>query len=114
MALWERLRLELDRASRSAQYAFDEGRLRLDLHRAQQSADRFAEKLGYAVFHARKAGGELSAEEYASHANNLAAAEAEVARYRTLVEEASRKRKRPHLPETKPEPPAQGPPPPAA
>ena len=56
MALLDKLRQELDRAGRSAQRALDEGRLRLDLFRARQSVDRFAQRFGYAVFRAKKAG----------------------------------------------------------
>jgi hypothetical protein len=93
MALLDRLRQELDRAGRSAQRAIDEGRLRLDLYRARQSVDRFAQRLGYAVYHARKAGGELSADDYTAHMNNLTAAEAEVTRLETLVAEAARDRR---------------------
>ena len=93
MALWNRLREELDRAGRVAQSAFDEGRLRLDLLRARQSADRFAQRLGYAVYRARLAGSELSADEYAAHSANITAAEAEITRIQTLANEASRKRK---------------------
>ena len=73
MAFIDKLRQELDRAGRSAQRAIDEGRLRLDLYRARQSVDRFAQRLGYAVYHARKAGGELSADDYTAHMNNLTA-----------------------------------------
>ena len=93
MALWNRLREELDRAGRVAQSAFDEGRLRLDLVRARQSADRFAQRLGYAVHRARLAGTELSQDEFAAHAANITAAEAEIARLQTLANEASQKRK---------------------
>jgi hypothetical protein len=93
MALFDKLREELDRAGRSAQRALDEGRLRLDLYRARQAADRYAQRLGYAVFRARQAGTEIAPEEYASHANNLRAAEAEVARLDTLVAEAAKGRK---------------------
>ena len=93
MALWNRLRQELDRAGRVAQNAFDEGRLRLDLHRARQSADRFAQRLGYALYRARTSGGDLSAEEYAAHAANIAAAEAEIARFETLIAHAAAERK---------------------
>lgn len=98
MPLWERLRSELDRAGRTAQDVFDEGRLRLETHRARQSADRFAQQFGYAVYRARKAGSDLSLEEYTAHSNNLAAAEAEVARLETLIEEAARKRKGANVP----------------
>jgi hypothetical protein len=93
MALLDKLRQELDRAGRSAQRALDEGRLRLDLYRARQSVDRFAQRFGYAVYSARKAGGELPPEEYTAHMTNLTAAEAEVTRLETLVAEAAKDRK---------------------
>ena len=90
MALLDKLRQELDRAGRSAQRAFDEGRLRLELYRARQSVDRFAQRFGYEVFRARKAGGDLPAEEYTAHMNNLTAAEAEVTRLETLIAEGTK------------------------
>ncbi len=93
MALIDKLRQELDRAGRSAQRALDEGRLRLDLFRARQSLDRFAQRFGYAVYRARKTGGELPAEEMTAHMNNLTAAEAEVTRLETLADQASQERK---------------------
>ena len=92
MALLDRLRQELNLAGKSAQRALDEGRLRLDLYRARQSVDRFAQRFGYAVFRARIGGADLSPEEYSSHINNLTAAEAEVKRVETLLAEASRQR----------------------
>jgi hypothetical protein len=93
MALLDRLRQELNLAGKTAQRALDEGRLRLDLYRARQAVDRFAQRFGYAVFRAKKAGSELPAEEVTSHMNNLTAAEAEVTRIETLVAEASQQRK---------------------
>ena len=99
MALLDRLRRELNFAGKSAQRALDEGRLRLDLYRARQSADRFAQHFGYAVFRAKKTGADLAPEEYTLHINNLSAAELEVARIETLVADASRQRKEPVLPE---------------
>lgn len=93
MALIDRLRQELDRAGKQASRAFDEGRLRLDLYRAKQSVDRFAQRFGYAVYRAKKAGTELPPEELAAHMNNLTAAEAEVSRLETLIAEASKERK---------------------
>jgi len=93
MALLDKLRQELDRAGRSAQRALDEGRLRLDLFRARQSLDRFAQRFGSAVYRARKAGGELPAEEYAAHMSNMTAADAEVTRLETMVNEAAKDRK---------------------
>jgi hypothetical protein len=106
MAVWERLRLELDRAGRTAADAVDEGRLRLDLYRARQTADRFAQKLGYAVHHARTAGGDVAAEEYVALSQDLRAAEAEVARYETLVAQAAKRRQGANVPAAKSSPPA--------
>jgi len=93
MPLLDRLRQELDRAGQSAQRALDEGRLRLDLFRARQSVDRFAQRFGYAVFHAKKAGGEIGGEELAAHMKNLTAAEAEVARIETMIAQATQRSK---------------------
>ena len=98
MALLDKLRQELDRAGKSAQRALDEGRLRLELYRARQSADRFAQRFGYAVFRAKKAGEELPPEEYTAHVNNLTAAEAEIARLETLIADAAKGRVNPFDP----------------
>ena len=78
MAIWGRLRQELDRASRAAQGAVDEGRVRLELFRARQRADRAAQALGYAVYRARKEGRELSTDEYGRHAADMTRTEAEI------------------------------------
>jgi hypothetical protein len=99
MALIDRLRVELDRAGRSAQRALDEGRVRLDLYRARQSLDRFAQRLGYAVFNAHKAGTELAPEEMLAHMNNLTAAQAEVTRLETLAAQAAQDRRNALMPE---------------
>ena len=87
MPIIDRLKNELDRAGRAAQNALDEGRLRLELFRARQTADRAAQRLGYAVFKAKRAGEDLTAEQYASLAADLTSAEAEVTRYETLLAE---------------------------
>lgn len=104
MALIDRLRQELDRAGRSAQRALDEGRLRLELYRARQSVDRFAQRFGYAVYRARQATGDLAAEEYAAHMSNLAAAEAEVSRLETLVAQTAQQRREALRPDRPPPP----------
>ena len=78
MALWTKLRTELDRAGRVAQNAFDEGRVRLEAMRARQLADRAAQALGYAVYRARVEGREIDGDLYASLSATLAAHEAEV------------------------------------
>ncbi|PYP80217.1 MAG: hypothetical protein DMD35_05605 [Gemmatimonadetes bacterium] len=80
MAIWSTLKGELDKAGRAAQSALDEGKLRLEQHRAKQRAEAAAASLGYAVYRARVGGGELETERYSVLAANLASAEAEVAR----------------------------------
>jgi hypothetical protein len=94
MALWDRVRTELDRAGRVAQQAFDEGRLRLEMLRARRSADAAAQKLGYAVYLARKDSREIIGDEYNGLARSIEAAEAEVERYRRLLDEAVARRRR--------------------
>src|SRR5688500_4160943 len=88
MALWTKLRTELDRAGRAAQSAFDEGRLRLEALRARQLADRAAQALGYAVYRARSEGREIEPDLYASLSATLAAHEAEVASLEAKLTEA--------------------------
>lgn len=80
MAIWNTLKRELDKAGQAAQGALDEGKLRLESHRAKQRAEAAAASLGFAVYRARVAGGELDAERYNLLAAMLAAAEAEVSR----------------------------------
>ena len=80
MPIWNSLKRELDRAGQAAQGALDEGRIRLEAHRAKQRAEAAAASLGYAVYRARVAGGELETERYDALAANLSNAEAEVAR----------------------------------
>ena len=80
MAIWNTLKGELDKAGRAAQSALDEGKLRLEQHRATQRAEAAAASLGYAVYRARVAGAELETERYSVLAANLASAEAEVER----------------------------------
>ena len=88
MALWSKLRTELDRAGRVAQNAFDEGRIRLEAMRARQLADRAAQALGYAVYRARVEGRELDTELYASLSATLSSHEAEVASLEAKLREA--------------------------
>ncbi|MEO6526083.1 MAG: hypothetical protein ABIP93_05625 [Gemmatimonadaceae bacterium] len=80
MAIWNTLKGELDKAGRAAQGALDEGKLRLEVHRTKQRAEAAAASLGFAVYRARAAGGELETERYSVLAANLASAEAEIAR----------------------------------
>ena len=93
MALWDRVKTELDRAGRAAQHAFDEGRLRLEMLRARRQADTAAQRMGYAVYRARREGRELTVDEYNGLARAIEAAEAEADRHRTLLDEAIARRK---------------------
>jgi hypothetical protein len=109
MALWDRVRTELDRAGRVAADAFDEGRLRLEMLRARRHADiaaqrlgYAAQRLGYAVYKARKTGQELTAEEYAGFARAVEAAENEAERYRRLIDEAVARRRHQNTLQTRP------------
>ncbi|MEX2177408.1 MAG: hypothetical protein WD801_01780 [Gemmatimonadaceae bacterium] len=98
MALWNKLKDELNRAGRAAQGALDEGKLRLDLLRSRQAMDRAAQKLGYAVYRARAAGtqgADIPPDEYARLSGEVANAEAEVERYETLLREAGTRRAEP-------------------
>ena len=80
MPLWDKVKQELDRAGQVAQDALDEGRIRLEAHRARQHADKAAEVLGYAVYRARQAGAPLDDAELARHTARLGEHEAEVTR----------------------------------
>lgn len=62
MTLWDKLQEELDKAGTAAKDVLDEGRLRIDLFRARQLADKAAEALGYAVHRARRDGRDLDGE----------------------------------------------------
>ena len=86
MAIWDTLKKEFDKAGQVAQGALDEGKLRLELHRARQRAEEAAASLGYAVFRAKGAGTELEAERYASLAANIMTAEAEISRLEAQIE----------------------------
>jgi hypothetical protein len=86
MAIWDTLKRELDKAGQVAQGALDEGKLRLELHRAKQRADEAAASLGFAVYRAKAAGGDLEAERYASLAANIMTAEAEISRVEREIE----------------------------
>ncbi len=88
MALWDKLKSELDRAGRAAQGALDEGRIQLDAFRARQRMDKAAQVLGYAVHRARSAGTDLDAESYGRLSAELAAKEADVTRLEAELREA--------------------------
>jgi hypothetical protein len=61
MGIWDKLQSELNRAGRAAQGAIDEGKLRLEIFRVRQLADKAAQALGYAIYRARANNEELDA-----------------------------------------------------
>jgi hypothetical protein len=61
--------------------------------RARRQADAAAQRLGYAIYKARKTGQELPADEYAGFARIVEAAESEADRYRRLIEEVVARRR---------------------
>jgi hypothetical protein len=80
MSILNSIKRELDKAGQVAQGALDEGKLRLESHRAKQRAEAAAASLGFAIYRARAEGGELETERYTVLAQNIASAEADVAR----------------------------------
>jgi hypothetical protein len=90
MAIWDKLKTELDRAGKAAQTALDEGKLRLEAFRARQLADKAAESLGYAVFRAKQAGQEVDWESLQRLVNALAEREAEVKRLEEQLRHAGK------------------------
>ena len=80
MAIWDKLKTELDRAGKAAQSALDEGKVRLEAFRTRQLADKAAQAFGYAVYRAKQSGQDLDPETYARLTATLATHEAEAAR----------------------------------
>src|SRR5687768_487701 len=80
MAIWDKLKSELDRAGKAAQGALDEGKTRLEAFRARQLADKTAQALGYAVFRAKQAGTDVDWQTLQRLVNALSEKEAEVHR----------------------------------
>ena len=64
MGLLDTLKSELDKAGKAAHDALDEGKLRLEAHRAKLSAEAAAASLGFAVYRAKAAGADLEPERY--------------------------------------------------
>ena len=85
MAIWDKLKTELDRAGKAAQNALDEGKIRLEAFRTRQLADKAAQALGYAVYRAKQSGNDLDAETYARLGATLATHETEATRLEQLL-----------------------------
>src|SRR5512132_1175809 len=86
MAIWDKLKTELDRAGKAAQSALDEGKTRLEAFRTRQLADKAAQALGYAVFRAKQSGSEIDADTYSRLAATLATHDAEASKYEADLE----------------------------
>lgn len=100
MSVWDKLHTELNRAGRAAQGAFDEGRIRIEIFRVRQLADKSAQALGYAVYRARAKGEELDAAGWDRLAATLREHEAEATRLEEQLQRQSSA-----AGETPPEPP---------
>ena len=92
MPLWDKVKTELDRAGRAAQDAIDEGKIRLEAFRARQLADRAAQALGYAVYRARKSGGDIDQESWDRLAATLAQHEETASRLEDQLDEIHARR----------------------
>jgi hypothetical protein len=62
MGLWEKVQVELDKAGTAAKGALDEGKIRIELFRVRQQADKAAQSLGYALARAKRDNTELAPE----------------------------------------------------
>ena len=90
MALWERVRTELEEAGRIAQGAIDEGRLRLEALRVRKRADRAAQQLGWAVYRAKVSQAEPDAELVTRLSDEIAKYEAEARRLEEQIPKSAR------------------------
>jgi hypothetical protein len=106
MALWDKVRQGIDKAGKAAQDVFDEGKLRLEAYRAREQADKAAEALGYALFRAFEAGGELDADARARLLEAVKERDAEARRLENALAEA--KARMDDRPEAPPPPPPSG------
>lgn len=80
MGFLDKLQVELNKAGRVAQDAIDEGRLRLEIFRVRQLADKSAQALGYACYRAKAKGEELEPAAWERLAATLREHEAEATR----------------------------------
>jgi hypothetical protein len=80
MGLWEKVQRELDRAGSAAKGALDEGKIRIEIFRVRQQADKAAQALGYAIHRAKRDGKELESEVRDRLEKTLADHEAEAKR----------------------------------
>ncbi len=89
MAIWDKLKTELDRAGKAAQNALDEGKIRLEAFRTRQLADKAAQALGYAVYRAKQSGTDLDPESFERLRATLGTHETEAARLEQQLRDIS-------------------------
>lgn len=87
MGIWEKVQAELDKAGTAAKGALDEGKVRIELFRVRQQADKAAQALGYALQRAKHDNTELAAETLEHLHGTLAQYEAEA---KTLEEDLAK------------------------
>jgi uncharacterized coiled-coil protein SlyX len=98
MALWDKVKQELDRAGEAANAMIDEGKVRHEAFRARQLADKAAQALGYAIYRARQEGKEVDTDTYARLSSTLAGHEADVSRLEAKLDELVQRRKKSERP----------------
>jgi hypothetical protein len=89
MAIWDKLKTELDRAGKAAQNALDEGKIRLEAFRTRQLADKAAQALGYAVYRAKQSGTDLDPDSFERLKATLATHETEASRLEQQLRDIS-------------------------
>ncbi len=94
MAIWDKLKDGIDKASKVAQDAVDEGKTRLDARKARQAADQAAESLGYAVYRAWQNARSLDEQSLERLARALRDHEQEAVRLEAATTEAAEWRRR--------------------
>ena len=113
MAIWDKLKTELDRAGKAAQSALDEGKVRLEAFRTRQLADKAAQAFGYAVYRAKQSGTDLDPETYARLTATLSTHEAEATRLEQQLRDFGPPKAEQKASETPPAPSASASPPPS-
>jgi hypothetical protein len=78
--LWDRFKSELDKAGKVAQEAVGEGKIRFELFRLRQGADRNAEALGYEIYRAHKEGRDPGVDAVAALMHSLSEQDAQMQR----------------------------------
>lgn len=89
--MWEKLQQEIDRAGEAAKDVLDEGKLRIELFRVRQVADRAAEALGYAIHRAKRDGRTLDPETGSRLEDELSRHDAEATRIEAELERLRKK-----------------------